>query len=59
MSATFDRPAMIIGAMKCGTSSLFDLLARHPCIAGSIDKEPEFFAPGQSHRVSVERYEEL
>ena len=35
--------AMIIGAMKCGTSYLFDYLAQHPEIAPSCSKEPEFF----------------
>lgn len=38
------RFGLIIGAMKAGTTSLFDHLARHPEIAGSDPKEPGFFA---------------
>ena len=38
------RFALIIGGMKCGTTSLFDLLAQHPQIAPSREKEPDFFA---------------
>jgi hypothetical protein len=55
----FDRHAMIIGSMKCGTSSLFRLLEQHPQICGSSPKEPEFFAPGQSHRVEKAKYADL
>lgn len=36
--------ALIIGAMKCGTTSLFRLLAQHPEIARAREKEPEFFS---------------
>ncbi|MCZ6773756.1 MAG: sulfotransferase [Proteobacteria bacterium] len=36
--------ALIIGAMKCGTTSLFRILAQHPEIAPSREKEPEFFS---------------
>ncbi len=35
--------AIIIGAMKSGTSSLFDLISQHPDVAGSTPKEPHFF----------------
>lgn len=35
---------IIIGAMKSGTTTLFDMLARHPEIAPAADKEPGFFA---------------
>lgn len=38
------RHGLIIGAMKGGTTTLFDHLARHPHIAGSRPKEPGFFA---------------
>ena len=34
---------VIIGAMKCGTTALHDLLARHPQIAMSRPKELNFF----------------
>jgi hypothetical protein len=39
-----NRFALIIGAMKAGTTTLFDHLARHPEVAGSFPKEPGFFA---------------
>ena len=53
------RHAMIIGSMKSGTTSLFDLLVRHPQICGSSPKEPEFFSQRQSHRIDTGRYADL
>ena len=38
------RYVIIIGAMKSGTTTLFDLLAKHPAIAPASGKEPGFFA---------------
>lgn len=35
---------LIIGAMKSGTTTLFDLLSAHPAIAPCSLKEPGFFA---------------
>ncbi len=35
--------AIIIGAIKCGTTSLFEYLAEHPEIAACTQKEPKFF----------------
>ncbi|MEQ9298386.1 MAG: sulfotransferase domain-containing protein [Cyclobacteriaceae bacterium] len=38
------QPAfIIIGAQKCGTSTLFDLLSRHPQLEGSKKKEIHYF----------------
>jgi hypothetical protein len=51
--------ALIIGAMKCGTSSLYSYLVGHPEICPVINKEPEYFSENQSHGVEVERYEDL
>ncbi|MEL6420212.1 MAG: sulfotransferase domain-containing protein [Pseudomonadota bacterium] len=39
-----EQYVIIIGAMKCGTTTLFDHLAQHPEIAPSTSKEPGFFA---------------
>jgi hypothetical protein len=50
--------AIIIGAMKSGTSSLYDYLARHPAICPAIAKEPEFFSQYQT-RVQVDNYNDL
>lgn len=54
-----DAHVIVIGAMKCGTSTLFGHLADHPEIAPSRVKEPEFFSEHQAHGVDVERYGEL
>ena len=54
-----DSHAMIIGAMKCGTSSLYDYLCGHPEICPSITKEPEFFSENQGHGVDVATYSDL
>ena len=35
--------ALIIGAQKAGTSSLFDYLRQHPLIEGPLEKEVHFF----------------
>jgi len=50
---------LIIGAMKCGTTSLYFYLARHPNICPCASKEPEFFSDNQGRGINVERYEEL
>jgi hypothetical protein len=46
-----NKHLIIIGAMKCGTTTLFDLLATHPEISPSIRKEPEFFSENQGHKL--------
>lgn len=38
------RYILILGAMKSGTTTLFDHLSRHPSIAGAKPKESGFFA---------------
>jgi hypothetical protein len=43
-TARMDDFLLIIGAMKSGTTSLFEYLAGHPEIARSRIKEPHFFA---------------
>lgn len=54
-----DSYVMIIGAMKCGTTSLFNYLLSHPEICCAIDKEPEFFSENQQHGVDADSYESL
>lgn len=39
-----DNFTIIIGAMKCGTTSLFNYLAEHPEICAATAKELDFFA---------------
>lgn len=50
---------MILGAMKAGTTALFDMLKDHPEICPSIAKEPEFFSRGQGHGAKVTNYSDL
>jgi len=38
-----EKFAFIIGAMKSGTTSLFDILSQHPQVSPSKIKEPDFF----------------
>lgn len=54
-----DAYVMIIGAMKCGTTSLYEYLKVYPAICPAIDKEPEFFSENQGHGVSVLNYADL
>lgn len=51
--------ALIVGAMKCGTTSLYAYLVEHPQICPARKKEPEFFSENQIHGVAVDRYEDL
>lgn len=36
-------PLLILGAARCGTTSVFELLRAHPDVCASIPKEPFFF----------------
>lgn len=54
-----DAYAIIIGAMKCGTSSLYIYLKEHPEICPAMHKEPEFFSDNQGHGVKVDNYNDL
>ncbi|MEM7236478.1 MAG: sulfotransferase domain-containing protein [Pseudomonadota bacterium] len=54
-----DDYILIIGAMKCGTTTLFDLLAQHPAIAPCRPKEPGFFAFEDRWAEGFEWYERL
>ena len=48
---------MVIGAQKCGTTTLYDILERHPSIVGCKPKEPHFFSTCDDWRVELPRYE--
>jgi hypothetical protein len=45
---------LIIGAMKAGTSSMFDFLAAHPGVDAPRNKEPHYFS--RSYRMPVTYY---
>jgi hypothetical protein len=50
---------IVIGAAKCGTTSVCDILKRHPDVFVSKPKEPHYFSRILSYRVGRERYERL
>ncbi len=50
---------MIIGAQKCGTTTLFDILNSHPSLEGCKYKEPHFFCTASNWRDELARYEQL
>ncbi len=54
-----DRFALVIGAMKAGTTTLVDHLAKHPEIAACSDKEPGYFAFDDVYAKGVDWYESL
>ena len=54
-----DAYAIIIGAMKCGTSSLYTYLEGHPEICPAVGKEPEFFSENQAITLQVDNYSDL
>ena len=51
--------AFIIGAMKCGTTALFESLIQHPEICGCSQKEPNYFSHAALQDRSFESYTAL
>lgn len=49
----------VIGAMKCATSTLCDLLRQHPSVFMCIPKEPDFFSNDRNYRRGAGWYERL
>jgi hypothetical protein len=47
---------IVIGAMKCGTTTLYRMLAEHPDIGMSRDKEPDFFIVEKNFRRGPQWY---
>ena len=50
---------IVIGAMKCGTTSLYHYLDLHPEISMSSEKEPEFFIKNCNYKKGIDWYESL
>lgn len=48
--------ALILGAMKSGTTSLYHYLAAHPAIATGKKKEPDFFTTGRNWKQGYDAY---
>ncbi len=58
-SSAIDRYAIVIGAMKSGTTSLFQYLSQHPQIAASRLKEPAFFSDPEIWARGFQWYSDL
>lgn len=56
-AASISLDFAIIGAMKCGTTSLFDFLAAHPDVCAPANKEPHYFTRG--YRLPAAYYRRL
>lgn len=54
-----DQFALLIGAMKAGTTALWSWLVQHPAIAGSRVKEPQFLCDRENWKDGIDRYLEL
>ena len=57
-----DRFAIIVGSMKCGTTSLFNWLVEAPEVCGARWKEPEWFSDDEKAYIGErmpERYDDL
>lgn len=50
---------MIVGAQKCGTSTLAEILSSHPSIESCTIKEPHYFSTHQDWRAGLHQYEAL
>ena len=54
-----DAYALIIGATKCGTTSLYNYLSGHPEICAAVTKEPNYFAKKAKKNPIVGNYSDL
>jgi hypothetical protein len=50
---------MIVGAQKCGTTTLSDILNTHPSLVCCREKEPHFFSRALDWQAELPRYEQL
>ncbi len=50
------KHAFIVGAAKCGTNTLFELLGRHPNVCACSEKEPSFFTFPELYEKGLEWY---
>lgn len=54
-----DNFALIVGAMKCGTTSIFSYLAQHPQVSPCSEKEPKFFTNTHAWGKGFDWYQSL
>jgi hypothetical protein len=59
LPASIQRFCLLIGTMKSGTTTLFKHLAQHPALAGSREKEPNFFSRRENRDKGRAFYEAL
>lgn len=50
---------MIIGAQKCATTTLFDILRSHPDLCPCSNKEPHYFSTSEDWRAGLDDYHAL
>lgn len=50
---------IIVGAQKCGTTTLFNILKTHPHLEACSQKEPDFFSKDDNWRSHIQAYESL
>lgn len=56
---TMERYLLILGAMKCGTTALFQALSQHPEILPCVEKEPAFWLRDDARDLGLEGYRQL
>ena len=59
MSDRFKVDFMIVGAQKCGTSTLSEILRTHPSLVRCDVKEPNFFSMSKDWQSETAAYEEM
>lgn len=59
MPAPFSVEFMVVGAQKCGTTTLYRLLDAHPRVVGCRTKEPHFFSKDPDWRAHLDEYASL
>ena len=50
---------MIIGAMKCGTTTLARIFENHPEVSFCVKKEPDFFSTNNDWKTNINYYNQL
>jgi hypothetical protein len=59
MRKNFRVHFVIIGAQKCGTTTMASQLAEHPAICFCLKKEPGYFNRAEDWRSELNRYHAL
>ena len=54
-----NRYCLLIGAMKSGTTALYERLCQHPAIARCTEKEPNYFSNPEHYSRGIDWYQAL